>query len=184
FLLLYVPDPGRSIDDARQAYMAQDLASFDKYVDVQSVLDSGIDQFVDFYIQNHHVDHPTIYKMLIDGGKRVYLPQLSQSVEQLVVTGNIQSLPSWVTDNATMSQVTSSISKVLHDLARSQLVYLGVRTVAISGKTAGLDIEVGQRSGGSPVLVSLRMQRVGFHWRITAIDNIPSVITQLGIQIP
>lgn len=180
---LHPPDPSVSLERARLAYTQQDQEAFDKYVDVQSVLGNGIDQFTDDYAQRHNLSHPYAFKWGVAEGAKLYLPQISRSIDQFVVTGNLPALPQWATGNATINSAITEASQVLHRVIQSQLAYQGVLSEDISGKDATVDVSIKSPFGTTPFTVKLRMVRLHNHWRIVAFDDVPRILREMGIQI-
>ncbi|MGA8763354.1 MAG: hypothetical protein WB562_10860 [Candidatus Sulfotelmatobacter sp.] len=183
YFYLHTPDPAISLDQVRLAYAQQDQLSFDKYVDVPAVLENGIDQFADYYALQHRIAHPVFFKAGISLGKQMYLPQIAQSVDNFVVTGNLPELPVWATDNATVSEAISDAANVLHRLIQAQLTYQGVVSETVSGADAKVEVRIRSPLSTGSMTVRLQMRRVHDHWRIVAIEDVPQILQEMGIQI-
>jgi hypothetical protein len=183
YFYLHTPDPEISLDQVRLAYAQQDQLSFDKYVDVQAVLGNGIDQFADYYALKHKIVHPVFFKAGISVGEQMYLPQIAQSVDNFVVTGSLPDLPVWATDNATVSEAISDAANVLHRVIQAQLQYQGVVAKTVSGADATVEVRIKSPLSTGAMTVRLQMRRVQNHWRIVAIEDVPRILQELGIEI-
>ena len=183
YFYLHTPDPEVSLDQVRLAYAQQDQLSFDKYVDVEAVLGNGIDQFADYYALQHKIAHPIFFKAGISVGEQMYLPQIAQSVDNFVVTGNLPDLPVWATDNATVSEAISDAAKVLHRVIQAQLKYQGVVSKTVSGADATVEVRIKSPLSTGAMTVRLQMRRVHNHWRIVAIEDVPQILQEMGIEI-
>jgi len=183
FLYLRVPDPEASLDGARKAFAEQDQRSFDKYVDVEAVLRDGIDQFTDYYDSQHNLSHPILFKAGVVAVEERFLPQLSHSVDEFVVSGTMPGLPQWATDNTAVRSALSAASRTLQQVIRSQLTYQGVVSKRISGSDAFLAVQIRSAVSADPITVKLHMHFVHDHWQIVAIDDIPSLLRHMGVSI-
>jgi hypothetical protein len=204
-LLLTTPSPlpEQSIQEARNAYLNHDLASFKNYVDVNSILSDGFDQLVvSPVVRNAAQSNSDLGGLLAAGvaataaaGKQVYLPELSQEVEQFVVTGSVQNQSQ---DDAFG---IAAGSEILRMLAISQLRYDGIEnTRQISDSVTLVTVRVRNSvtskaqqttfntTYGSisvvpvetpPVLITLKLRAAGDHWQIVSIQNLPDLAKQL-----
>ena len=135
------PSPEDSLQEARAAYMRHDLATFKNYVDVNSILSDGVDQLLGPTPADGFVER--ISKGTAEGVAQHYLPELSQQVEQFVVTGSVPNQPQ---DNAFELAVGSELLRML---AVSQLTYDGIdSTKKISDSVTLVTVRI--RSSASP----------------------------------
>lgn len=139
------PTPEDSLQEARAAYMRHDLATFKSYVDVNSILSDGVDQLVVSPIARSAAQSDSGFGGLLAAGvaataaagKQVYLPELSEQVEQFVVTGSV---PDQSQDDAFGIAVGSELLRML---AVSQLTYDGIdSTRKISDSVALVTVRV------------------------------------------
>jgi hypothetical protein len=147
------PSPEDSLQEARAAYMRHDLATFKNYVDVNSILSDGVDQLVVSPIARSAAQSDSGFGGLLAAGvaataaagKQVYLPELSQKVEQFVVTGSV---PDQSQDDAFGIAVGSELLRML---AVSQLTYEGIdSTKQISDSVALVTVRVRGSSNPPP----------------------------------
>jgi hypothetical protein len=176
------PDPEVSLNQARIAYLQHDQANFDKYVDVQSVLSDWADQAGNEWVQE---EKPGLAaRLVVQGGiqaaKSAYLPNLSQWVDHFVISGSVTQQPQSSTNDTTDAFLAGLFSSGLRTLASSQLTYEGLASKTISGSTALLNVNLHTPLSTQPVVVKIAMQRVGDHWRVVSIQDLPSLFQQLG----
>lgn len=95
---LFEPNPEASVEMARLAFQQNDVARFEAYVDVQSVIRDGIDQVSDFFLQKSNIG---VWKAAgVKGAAALlkeYTPELARAAEQFVAS---RALPSRVGDYA------------------------------------------------------------------------------------
>jgi hypothetical protein len=176
------PDPGDSLDQARAAYLQHDQASFDKYVDVNSVLSDWTDQGVNAWLkqQNAGTIETAAAQILAGTMKSAYLPGVAQSVDQWVVSGTLPADPSQTDQNDQSSIfVTAFLSSALRSLASSQLTYQGIQSKSVTNDNAELTFNVGSSLSGQPILVHIKMLRVGDHWQVKAVENLAGLLGQI-----
>lgn len=188
--------PEQSMEQARTAYMQRDLATFRRYVDVNAVLSDGIDQIIVSPLAQSAAQ-PDGGGILAAGvavtaasWKQLYLPALSEEVEQFVVSGSV---PSQSQDNAFEIAVGSELLRML---ATSQLTYEGLAgTKKLSNSVALVTVRVGMSSSpqsnqgdaqgqasnsvASSILLTFKMRSAGTHWQIVGIQNLPELAKEL-----
>lgn len=177
------PDPGDSLDQARAAYLQHDQASFDKYVDVNSVLSDWTDQGVNGWLkqQNAGAFLTTATQLLAGTMKSAYLPALAQSVDQWVVSGTLPADTSQTDQNDQSSVfVTAFLSTGLRTLASSQLTYQGIQSKFVTSDNAELTFNVGSSLSTQPILVHVKMRRVGDHWQVKAVEDLAGLLNQIS----
>jgi hypothetical protein len=177
------PDPGDSLDQARAAYLQHDQASFDKYVDVNSVLSDWTDQGVNAWLkqQNAGTIETAAAQILAGTMKSAYLPGVAQSVDQWVVSGTLPPDPSQTDQNDQSSVfVTAFLSSALRSLASSQLTYQGIQSKFVTNDNAELTFNVGSSLSTQPILVHVKMQRVGDHWQVKAVEDLAGLLNQIS----
>ena len=177
------PDPGDSLDQARAAYLQHDQASFDKYVDVNSVLSDWTDQGVNGWLKQQNAGTAeTILAQGLSGTlKSLYLPAFAQSVDQWVVSGTLPADQSQTDQNDQSSVfVTAFLSTGLRTLASSQLTYQGIQSKFVTNDNAELTFNVGSSLSTQPILVHVKMRRVGDHWQVKAVEDLAGLLSQIS----
>jgi hypothetical protein len=180
-ILLSGPKPEDSLDQLRTAYLQHDQASFDKFVDVNSVLNDWTDQGVNEWLkrQNAGALETATVQVVAGAVKSAYIPGLSQSVDQMVVSGTLPD-QSQNSDDKTTAFLTGFVSSVLRSIAASQLTYQGVQSKAITNDDAEVTVGVTSSLSTQPFSVRLKMHRDGDHWRVLAVENLAGVLNQLN----
>ncbi len=177
-----VPKPEDSLDQARTAYLQHDQTNFDKYVDVNSVLSDWTDQGVNVWLKQQNAGPiETAAAQIVAGTlKGVYLPNLAQSVDQMVVSGTLPDQSQTGQNDQTSVFVTSFISSVLRNIASSQLTYQGVQSKTITNNNAELTIGVTSSLSSQPISVRIRMLRDGDHWRVVGVEDLAGLVNQIN----
>lgn len=181
------PKPEDSLDQMRAAYLAHDQATFDKYVDVNSVLSDWTDQSVNALMkqQNAGAIETAAAQVLAGTAKGAVLPGLAQSVDQMVVTGTLPDQSQNGGNDQVTVYVTSFISSVIRNIATSQLTYQGVQSKTVVNKTdAVVKVICGTSLSSQPVIVEVKMHLDGDHWRVVAVDDVPGLLRQLNLTTP
>jgi hypothetical protein len=179
--LLSGPKPEDSLDQLRTAYLQHDQASFDKYVDVNSVLNDWTDQGVNEWLkqQNAGALETATVQVVAGAVKSAYIPDLSKSVDQMVVSGTLPD-QSQNSDDKTTAFITGFVSSVVRNIAASQLTYQGVQSKAITNDNAELTVGVTSSVSSQPISVHIKMRRDGDHWRVVAVENLAGLLNQLN----
>jgi len=173
--------PETSLDQLRTAYLQHDQTSFDKYVDVNSVLNDWTDQGVNEWLRQQNAGAlETATVQVVSGAvKSAYIPGLSQSVDQMVVSGTLPD-QSQNSDDKTTAFLTGFVSSILRSIASSQLTYQGVQSKTITNNDAEVTVGVTSSLSTQPFSVRLKMHLDGDHWRVVAVENLAGLLNQLN----
>lgn len=179
--LLSGPKPEDSLDQLRTAYLQHDQAGFDKYVDVNSVLNDWTDQGVNEWLKEQNAGPLEAATVQVVAGavKSAYIPGLSQSVDQMVVSGTLPDQSQNSDDKAT-AFLTGFVSSIIRSLASSQLTYQGVQSKTITNDSAKVNVGVSSSVSTQPITVRVKMHRDGDHWRVVAIEDLAGLLNQLS----
>jgi hypothetical protein len=179
-ILFSGPSPQDSLEKAGAAFVHQDALAFDNYVDVQSILGDWTDQAASGWLANNQssAGDTLITNGLVLGFKSLIVPKLAVSVEQEILNNRTSDQPQ-ANDSDATNYMTSFISSGINNLISSQLTYQGIASQVKSGSDAVLDVRVGSPVSSSPLVVQVKMRRVGDHWRIVAIQNVAGLLAQL-----
>jgi hypothetical protein len=180
------PKPEDSLDQARTAYLQHDQVSFDKFVDVNSVLSDWTDQGVNVWLRQQNAGPIESAAAQIIAGtlKSVYLPGVAQSVDQLVVTGSLPDQSQTNQNDQATVFVTAFMSSILHSVATSQLTYQGVQSKTITNDNAELTIGVTSSLSSQQISVRIKMRRDGDHWRVVAVEDLSGLLNQINPATP
>jgi hypothetical protein len=178
------PKPEDSLDQMRAAYLQHDQVNFDKFVDVNSVLGDWTDQSVNMWLkqQNAGAIETAAAQVVAGTLKSAYLPSLSQSVDQMVVSGTLPDQSQNGSNDQVTAFVVNFISSMVRNIASSQLTYQGVQSKTVVNNTdAVLKVIVGSSLSNQPVIVQIKMHRDGDHWRVVSVDDLAGLLNQLNI---
>jgi hypothetical protein len=175
------PKPETSLDQLRTAYLQHDQASFDKFVDVNSVLNDWTDQGVNEWLKQQSAGalETAAVQVIAGAVKSAYIPGLSQSVDQMVVSGTLPD-QSQNSDDKVTAFLTGFVSSVLRSIASSQLTYQGVQSKSITNNDAEVTVGVTSSLSAQPFSVRLKMHLDGDHWRVVAVENLAGLLNQLN----
>lgn len=176
------PKPEDSLDQARTAYLQHDQTSFDKYVDVNSVLSDWTDQGVNVWLkqQNAGPIESAAAQIIAGSLKSFYLPGVAQSVDQMVISGTLPDQSQTSQSDQTTVFVTAFMSSILRSIASSQLTYQGVQSKSITNDIAELTVGVTSSLSSQPISVRIKMRRDGDHWRVTAVEDLAGLLNQIN----
>jgi hypothetical protein len=174
------PSPQTSLEKAGTALINQDAPAFDNYVDLQSILSDWTDQAASSWLSNNNSGGDALVANgLVVGFKSLLLPKLASSVEQEILSHQVTDQPQTNGADNTANYLTGFLFNGIRTLITSQLQYKGVAAQTKSGTDAVLDARFVTGLSSSPIIVRVRMQRMGDHWRIVAIPDVAHLLAQL-----
>jgi len=113
--------------------------------------------------------------------KNAYLPGLSQSVDQMVVSGTWPDQSQNGGNDQVTVFVTSFVSSMIRNVASSQLTYQGVKFKTVTNNNdAELTVNVSSSLSAQPISVRIKMRRDGDHWRVVAVEDLAGLLNQLS----
>lgn len=182
-ILLSGPSPEDSLEKAGAAYLQQDTQAFDNYVDVRSILEDWTDQAATSWLINNNstAGQTLVANGLAAGFKAFFVPQLARSVEQEILSGRLADHPQTNNTDDTTGYIAGFVSNGVRSLVATQLKYQGIASQTKSGSDAVLDVQVGSPVSSSSLIVKVKMQRAGDHWRIVAIQDVAGLMRQLNL---
>jgi hypothetical protein len=161
--------PQFALAQVANAARTHDMATFEKYVDVNSVTGNLIDQVA---------DQSSALGMLNPGGfafksaLRMLKPQLAQvarkEIQQFVETGSLQGAAGGA---ASQEGMNISLAGLAGKVASADSKFKDVAYVKEEGEQALVGIEFTQPKYDTTMVVELKMLNRGNHWQITEITN-------------
>jgi hypothetical protein len=143
------------------------MAAFEKYVDVQSVTGSLIDQLAE---QRSLIGALNPASGVIRQALRYMKPQLTQvarkEIEKYVATGDFKKDP-----NAPKKKVDISLSGLWHKVVSDSSAFKGIKYVKEEGETALVGIEFTQPRYDTTMVVEVKMRDQGDYWQVTELTN-------------
>jgi hypothetical protein len=156
------PGPKEAVDQARAAYANKDVALFDKYVDLESIIADYFDQMA----AAGEADATTVAQV------KATLP-ITSGVAKSLFFGTPTDAPPEVVQamKPGFEQMRAGLQK---------LSYQGIADQQINGSDALLKIKLLDTSGASPksIVLDLKLKEVGPNWRVVAASNLLQVSKQ------
>lgn len=161
--------PNGALVAAAAAVQTHDMASFEKYVDVNSVT-------------SHLVDDVTQQgsaltslmpggSLLMGGAMRMLKPALAKAarneVQRYVETGSLEAAQAAAPKRLVNVSLTGLASKVVSPDSE----FKGVKYTREEGDNAYVGLEVTQPRYDTTMVVEVKMRRQGDHWQMTQITN-------------
>ena len=161
--------PGGSLVAAAAAVQMHDMASFEKYVDVNSVTSHLVD---DVTQQSSTLTSLMPGGSLVMGGAmRLLKPTLAKAahneVQRYVETGSLEAAAATAPKRLVNISLTGLASKVVSPDSE----FKGVKYTREEGDNAFMGLEVTQPRYDTTMVVEVKMRRQGDHWQLTQIMN-------------
>lgn len=161
--------PSGSLVAAAAAVQTHDMATFEKYVDVNSVTSHLVD---DVTQQGSALTSLLPGGSLVMGGAmRLLKPALSKAahneVQRYVETGSLEAATAAAPKRLVNISLTGLASKVVSPDSE----FKGVKYTREEGDNAFVGLEVTQPRYDTTMVVEVKMRRQGDHWQLTQITN-------------
>jgi hypothetical protein len=161
--------PSGSLVAAAAAVQTHDMASFEKYVDVNSVTSHLVD---DVTQQSSALSSLLPGGSLMMGGAmRLLKPALAKAahneVQRYVETGSLEA----ATAAAPKRLVNVSLTGLASKIVSPESEFKGVKYTREEGDNAFVGLEVTQPKYDTTMVVEVKMRRQGDHWQMTQITN-------------
>ena len=161
--------PSGALVAAAAAVQTHDMASFEKYVDVNSVTSHLVD---DVTQQSSALTSLLPGGSLMMGGAlRLLKPALAKAahneVERYVETGSLEAAAAATPKRLVNISLTGLAGKVMSPDSQ----FKGVKYTREEGDNAFVGLEVTQPRYDTTMVVEVKMRRQGDHWQMTQITN-------------
>jgi hypothetical protein len=163
----FVGSPKYSLLQAHEAMEDHDMAEFQKYVNIESVTGSLVDQLA---------ANQSLLSALNPGGLvsrqvlRVMKPQLAQvagkEIQKYVETGDFKKDPT-----APKKKIDISLSGLWHKVVSDSAAFKGVKYVNEQGETALVGLEFTQPRYDTTLVLEVKMQDKGDYWQVVELTN-------------
>ena len=163
----FVGSPKYSLLQAHEAMQDHNMAEFQKYVNIESVTGSLVDQLA---------SHQSMLSALNPGSLiskqvlRFMKPQVAQiagnEIQKYVETGDFKKDP-----NAPKKKVDISLSGLWHKVVSDSAAFEGVKYVNEQGETALVGLEFTQPRYDTTLVVEVKMQDKGDYWQVVELTN-------------
>ena len=161
--------PSGSLVAAAAAVQTHDMASFEKYVDVNSVTS----HLVDDVTQQSSALSSLLPggSLLMGGAMKMLKPALAKAahseVQRYVETGSLEAAAAAAPKRLVNVSLTGLASKVVSPDSE----FKGVKYAREEGDNAFVGLEVTQPRYDTTIVVEVKMRRQGDHWQLTQITN-------------
>lgn len=161
--------PSGSLVAAAAAVQTHDMATFEKYVDVNSVTS----HLVDDVMQQGSVLTSLMpgSSLMMGGAMRLLKPTLAKAahneVQRYVETGSLEA----ATAAAPKRLVNISLTGLAGKVVSPDSEFKGVKYTREEGDNAFVGLEVTQPRYDTTMVVEVKMRRQGDHWQLTQITN-------------
>ena len=170
--------PKYALVQVANAARTHDMATFERYVDVNSVTGNLVDQVAN---QGSELGLMSPGGLAFKSALRMLKPQLSQvvrkEVQQFVETGSLQG----ATDGAaSKGMMNISLAGLAGKVASPDSKFKDVKYVKEEGEQALVGIEFTQPKYDTTMVVELKMLNRGDHWQVTEITNTGDLLKQVA----
>ena len=170
--------PKYALIQVANAARTHDMATFERYVDVNSVTGNLMDQVAD---QGSTLGLPNIGGLSLKSALRMLKPQLTQvvrkEVQQFVETGSLQGPANAAASEGVMN---ISLAGLAGKVASPGSKFKDIKYVKEEGEQALVGIEFTQPKYDTTMVVELKMRNRGDHWQVTEITNTGDLLKQVA----
>jgi hypothetical protein len=170
--------PEGALAQAAMAVQSHDMATFEKFVDVNSVTSHLVDDVA---------QQGSVLSSLVPGGSlamggamRLLKPTLAKAahkeVQRYVETGSLEAAAAAAPKHLVNVSLTGLASKVVSPDSQ----FKGIKYSRQEGDNAFVGIEVSQPKYDTTMVVEVKMRRVEDHWQMTQITNSGQLLRQVA----
>lgn len=171
--------PSGALVAAAAAVQTHDMATFEKYVDVNSVTTHLVDDVV---------QQGSALTSLVPGGglmmggaMRLLKPTLAkaahQEVQRYVETGSLEAAAAAAPKRIANISLTGLASKIMSPDSE----FKGVKYTREEGDNAFVGLEVSQPKYDTTMVVEVKLRRQGDHWQMTQITNSGELLRNVAL---
>jgi len=170
--------PHYALMQAANAARTHDMATFERYVDVESVTGSLVDQVAN---QGSVLGVLNPGGMVFKGALRMMKPQLTQAarkeVQQYIETGSLQGAAAAAKSKGVMN---ISLAGLAGQVVSTDSKFKDVKYVKEEGEQALVGLEFTQPKYDTTMVVELKMNNRGDHWQVTEVTNTGDLLKQVA----
>lgn len=169
--------PEYALMQAAQATRSHDMATFEKYVDVNSVTGHLVDQIT---TQSSLLGALNPGGMLFKGALRALKPQLTKAahneVQRYVETGSLEE----AAEAAPKKLVRISLAGLASKVVSPESSFKGVKYTRQEGEQAYIGLEFTQPKYDTTTVMEVKMLHRDDHWQMTEITNTGDILRQVA----
>lgn len=177
----YTKTPKYSLWQAKKAIDQHDLASFEKYVDVEGICSRAIDQLLETISDTERPKDQweQLGQSIGKGLVTVLKPQLTKIVKQ-EISDLIEKGESEIKKNkAESKKSTFSLSNFLNKTKDMKNSFEHIEYVKKEGKIAYVRLKFHLDKQGAPLVINLKMRNLGNYWQVANITNFFEILEKL-----
>ena len=166
YFMYFTKTPGYASNQAREAYTKHDVATFKKYVDVESIVGSGYDDFVAVAMESPEIkDNPMngLASAMFQGMKGQIVPIVSSEIYSSVGKKLEGDLPS--------AQDKAAAEKVRQDSGIDDLTFKDIGSVKENGDSAVVPVTFTSKSLNQDFTFEIAMEKKAGNWKAVKVNN-------------
>jgi hypothetical protein len=169
----YTKSPKYSLLRAKNAFEQHDLVSFEKYVDVEGITNSLIDQMLEIATEQEKPkdEWEQLGEFVGKGLVALLKPQLSklakQQIAKLVETGKLEEEQ----ESAESNKHDFSLSDIWNKTGGEKAGFQGIEYIKKEGKIAYIGLKFFQKKYNTDLILDLKMRDKGGYWQVAEFSN-------------
>lgn len=173
--------PEYSLWQAKKAVEQHDVISFEKYVDVEGVSNSLIDQVISMRKEETQPQHESeqLGESIAKGLVMLLKPHLSKMASEQMVkyveTGKFEE----VEKSPQSGEPNISLSSIWEKSGKEENAFKGVEYVKKEGKIAYIGLKFFQKNYNTSLILVLKMRDKGGYWQVAEINNFADFMKKL-----
>lgn len=178
----YTKSPRYSLLQAKNAFEQHDLNNFEKYVDVEGITNSLIDQLLEISTEKEQSkdEWEQLGESLGKGLVTLLKPQLSklarQQIAKLVETGKLEE-----EQQRTKSEEPDfSLSDIWNKAGGEKAGFQGIEYIKKEGKIAYVGLKFFHEEYNTELILQLKMRDKGGYWQVAELSNFADYMKKLG----
>jgi len=176
----YTKSPKYSLLQAKNAFEQHDLNNFEKYVDVEGVTNSLIDQLLEISTEKEQPrdEWEQLGETLDKGLVALLKPQLSklarQQIAKLVETGKLEE------QQRTKSEEPDfPLSDIWNKVGGEKARFQGIEYIKKEGKIAYIGLKFFHKVYNTELILQLKMRDKGGYWQVAELSNFADYMKKL-----
>ena len=169
----YTKSPKYSLLQAKNAFEQHDLVSFEKYVDVEGITNSLIDQMLETATEQEKPkgEWEQLGESIGNGLVALLKPQLSklakQQIAKLVETGKLEEEQ----ESTESNEPDFSLSDIWNKAGGEKAGFQGIEYIKKEGKIAYVGLKFFQKEYNTDLILDLKMRDRGGYWQVAELSN-------------
>jgi len=182
----FTKSPKYSLLQAKKAFEQHDLVSFEKYVDVEGIANSLIDQMLEIATEQEKPkdEWEQLGESIVKGLVTLLKPQLSklakQQITKLVETGKLEEEHQKTKSEEPNFSLSDIWNKAGGKKAGFQgIKYQGIEYIKKEGKVAYVGLKFFYKEYNTELILDLKMRDKGGYWQVAELSNFADYMKKL-----